>query len=47
MMKASTVTVGVVGCGGISAKTHLPVLKAMNDVRIGWVTDAQPSQARR
>lgn len=46
-MKASTMTVGVVGCGAISAKTHLPVLKAMDDVRIGWLTDAQPSQARR
>jgi len=46
-MKPAALTVGVVGCGGISAKTHLPVLKAMEDVRIAWLADSQPSQAQR
>lgn len=46
-MSAGPLTIGVVGCGGITAKTHLPVLKAMEDVRIVWVTDSRPSQAVR
>jgi predicted dehydrogenase len=40
-----TYEVGVVGAGTIARQAHLPVLLNMPNVRVAWVTDADPSRA--
>lgn len=42
----ATVDVGVVGCGHIATTTHLPLLAAMDDVRIRYVADVDRSRLR-
>jgi predicted dehydrogenase len=39
-------TIGIVGAGGIVNRNHLPVLLAMDDVKVSWLTDANFARAR-
>jgi predicted dehydrogenase len=37
--------IGIVGAGDITRKVHLPVLQGMNDVRVEWLFDKDPTRA--
>jgi predicted dehydrogenase len=39
-------SLGIVGAGEIVANLHLPVLKAISDVRIAWITDINHQRAK-
>lgn len=39
-------SVGIVGAGVIASQVHLPILLAMDDVRVAWITDANPVVSR-
>jgi predicted dehydrogenase len=43
---ASPLSIGIVGAGEISRRSHLPVLVNMPDVEIGWVYDQRPASSR-
>jgi predicted dehydrogenase len=38
-------SVGIIGAGDIVKKVHLPVLSAMENVRVEWITDVNPARA--
>ncbi len=46
MSARSQMTVGIVGAGVIASQVHLPILLAMDDVRVVWLTDANERVAR-
>jgi predicted dehydrogenase len=46
MSAAAPLTVGIVGAGEISRKSHLPVLVNMPGVQIAWIHDVRPESAR-
>lgn len=48
MQKGSqpALSVGVVGAGEIARLAHLPVLSAMEDISVAWITDRDPERAR-
>jgi predicted dehydrogenase len=41
-----TLSIGVVGAGEISRKSHLPVLANISDVEIAWIYDRRPASAQ-
>lgn len=41
------INIGIVGAGQITTTLHVPVLRAMPDVRIVWITDANAEAGRR
>lgn len=40
------VSIGIVGAGEIVHKTHVPVLFAMDDVAVSWITDVDAAKAK-
>lgn len=40
-----THTVGIVGAGNVVSSNHLPVLLAMNDIQVAWITDKDATRA--
>ncbi len=46
MSARSQKTVGIVGAGVIASQVHLPILLAMDDVRVVWIADANERLAR-
>ena len=40
-------SVGIIGVGDVVYKSHLPVLLAMNDISVAWVTDRDQNRARQ
>jgi predicted dehydrogenase len=44
--KPNRLRVACIGAGDIVRATHLPVLKAMNEVEIAWIADANEKRAR-
>jgi predicted dehydrogenase len=44
---ANRISIGVVGCGAIGAKLHVPTLVEMQDTEILWVIDAEIEKAGR
>jgi predicted dehydrogenase len=40
------VSVGIIGAGNIATSIHLPILAAMNGVRIAWIADANQALAQ-
>ena len=42
---AETLSIGIVGAGEISRKSHLPVLVNTPDVKVAWVYDRRPASA--
>jgi len=41
----SVISVGIIGAGAIVSDVHLPVLAAMEDLSVDWITDADPERA--
>jgi predicted dehydrogenase len=39
-------SIGIIGAGEISRKSHLPVLANMRDARIAWIYDQRPASAQ-
>lgn len=42
----SVISVGIIGAGAIVSDAHLPVLAAMENLSVDWITDADPERAR-
>lgn len=42
---ATPVTIGVIGAGDIVRAVHLPVLKALPETTVGWITDIDAARA--
>lgn len=45
MISNDRLSVGIIGAGDIVASVHLPVLLAMEEVSVAWLTDADSSKA--
>jgi predicted dehydrogenase len=43
---SDTLSIGIVGAGEISRKSHLPVLVNMPDVEVAWIYDRRPASAQ-
>ena len=41
------VNLGLIGCGGVTQRWHVPALKRTSDIRVLAVTDLLESEARR
>lgn len=47
MSTSSPFTLGIIGAGNVVSGNHLPVLKAMPEVQIAWITDKDKGRANR
>ena len=45
-MDSKRLSVGIIGTGAIASTVHIPVLLAVGDVSIGWITDVDEAKAR-
>jgi predicted dehydrogenase len=42
----ATLTIGIIGAGEITRKSHLPVLVNIRDIEIAWIYDRRPASAQ-
>lgn len=47
MSTSNPFTLGIIGAGNVVSANHLPVLKAMPDVQVSWITDKDTRRATR
>jgi predicted dehydrogenase len=47
MSTSNPFTLGIIGAGNVVSANHLPVLKAMSDVQVSWITDKDHRRANR